>query len=137
DERFAEQEGRFQKMFDERFAEQDEKFQNMLDARLDKHTEEVQHMLDARLDKHNEELNAVMDARFTDIIETLDNRIAKRIDEVERKFTMIIENKLMPMLKLHLEVLPDAHRSYTELEGRVEKLELEQIVIKNAIKARL
>ena len=33
--------------------------------------------------------------------------------------------------------LPDAHRSYTELEGRVEKLELEQIVIKNAIKARL
>ena len=128
----------------------DEKLEVKLDAKLEEKLEaKLEEKLEEKLETKFEEkfhafgdtlrkdLNETMDLRFADFMETVDRRIDERLSRSERRFELIVENKLIPMLKIHTEVLPGAYKSYGELEERVEALELNYDVLKNVMSSRL
>lgn len=78
-----------------------------------------------------------MDERFADAIESFERMINARFDSFERRFMLMMENEISPLLKIHADVIPDTYKSYHDLEERVESLEINYDVLKNAFAHRL
>ena len=121
---------------DTRFAEQDKRLEETMNRRFTEQDKRFEEMIDRRFAEQNDQLNQVFDKRFEDALKSFEQRIDERFDAFETRFMLMMENEIAPMLRIHAEVIPDTYKSYRNLEERVEALELNYDVLKNALSSR-
>ena len=107
---------------DAKIAEQDARFDEKLEAMEARFDEKLEDM-EARFDKKLEDLEARFDKKLEDLEARFDEKLEAGLERIQMHFDAIVENRIMPMLQLHLEVLPGAYKSYDNLENRVQRLE--------------
>ena len=124
-------------VMDVRFVEQDKRLNENMDKRFAEQDKRLNENMDKRFAEQEKRLDETMDIRFADIIKSVDKRIEEQFDRFEKGFMLMFENEIKPILAIHREVLPGAYKTYAQMEERMDKMELDFDILKNALSARM